>query len=156
MLRKITPVAALAILVLLFALLSSSVLASADPTSYTKTADSPDTTQAEGEDIHVENQLELSFSTPSDWHVYRVDGEGRHKGFDPLLVVSHPVTPDLISREPFLPMSESALVISFEGNDLSIDEPLAKYASEKLASIFYNGPHNSDSKTGGNKIEYTP
>lgn len=96
----------------------------------------------------VEPTYNLSFRHPANWYVFAGYLQGRHRGFDAILVSSFPVAKETYGRGLGIPKKGAAMLIAFEGNDLAPGQPLEDYVNRKLASIFFQ-PTGNISQVGG-------
>jgi len=112
---------------------------------------SPGQVAPDGLITYEEQIYGVSFRYPANWYVYTHAMQGRHRGFDPMLVTSFEIVSEEDGRELAIPSGEAALLIAFEGNDLAPGQALTEYVVQKLASIFYQ-PTGVVSEVGGKKF----
>jgi murein DD-endopeptidase MepM/ murein hydrolase activator NlpD len=99
----------------------------------------------------VEQTYGVSIRYPANWYAYTHAMQGRHRGFDPVLVTSFEIVPQEYGRDFAIPSGGTALLVAFEGNDLAPGQALTEYVAQKLASIFYQ-PTGVVIEVGGKKF----
>jgi len=85
----------------------------------------------------LEQHYNLLIKYPTNWHLYTHTTQGRHLGFDPVLLTSFEVDFEEYGSDLIIPEDGIALLVAFEGNNLSDGQSLVEYVTSNLASVFY-------------------
>ena len=102
------------------------------PTPGTSTPIPPDNWKS-----YMEDQYKIEIQYPETWSIYLDTTIGRYPGFNPVMLTSFTLPSDNPGRGLYVPPGEAALLIAFEGNDLSQSQTLEDYAREKLISPYH-------------------